>query len=368
MRLVRNLAILVLAILILAAVPAIYIGVVCTRNGDGSTATSSLVPPEIRAKLDAVPGYREDEARTYLSFPDWYAIYVARDYARFIDTRYPSGFAFFTAAAEYWTGYCAVNRRVSTNYDFDAGTYVATVSYGISHSVKYALNGLYENTIGRLSEAFAPVPATGEDVFARDMADDYSAWLLSAPWYDYPFFRRLGQLWSTVPFGGSGQVRKIERRFALSAELGINGVHGAFFKDRPQAGGEPQAEIRALMKGLPADPKSIDGRIGVVEAYPGGLQLVAFPRREIFSEIVRKSVGRGVQFIEIAGNDDILITVLGPRGWSPPEGAGEHLFDTAVLSGSGGVRAGLSVPVPQLLEAIAAIEAAGGRFEHIYDY
>ncbi|CAN5317481.1 hypothetical protein BH10PSE7_BH10PSE7_21780 [soil metagenome] len=368
MRILRKLVGTIVVLSAIAAVPAVYLAAVCTGRDGGSTAISSLVPPELRQQLDALPGYREEEARSYLSYPDWYAIFVARDYARFIDNRYPSGFGFLTAALEYWRGYCAVNRYASVHYPFDWRANLGLYAYGIGHSVKYTLNGLYENTIGRLSEAFAPVTASAEDLFARSFADDYSEWLLSAPWYDYPFFSRLQNFWESVPFLGPGQIRKLERRFALSAELAINGGHAALVKDRPQAAGEPQEEIHAVMKGLPGDTGAIDGRIRVLQTFDGGLQLVQFPRGEVFSEIAPKFVGRGAQFLEIAGNDTILITATGRNGWSPPDDVGERLFETPILSGDGGTRFGISVPVPMLITAIEMIATSGGRFERVYDY
>jgi hypothetical protein len=75
-----------------------------------------------------------------------------------------------------------------------------------------------------------------------------------------------------------------------------------------------------------------------------------------------------VEFLEIAGNDTILMTAIGRNGWSPPPETGGQLFETPILSGDGGTRFGLAVPVPLLVTAIELINRSGGRFERVYDY
>jgi hypothetical protein len=44
------------------------------------------------------------------------------------------------------------------------------------------------------------------------------------------------------------------------------------------------------------------------------------------------------------------------------------LFETSVLSGLGGKRVGLSVPVTLLLDIIRRVGPSGAQVEHIYDY
>ena len=45
-------------------------------------------------------------------------------------------------------------------------------------------------------------------------------------WYRFPFFDRLGALWTRVPTSGPHAGRKWERRLALSAEYVIKGTYG----------------------------------------------------------------------------------------------------------------------------------------------
>ncbi|MGE3831121.1 MAG: hypothetical protein AB7F76_09025 [Parvibaculaceae bacterium] len=366
----RRLAKILLVLIVILAIPVLYIGIGCQGDaGEGNTVTAPLISAEARAAADAMPNYRRDEEQAYLTFPERYVVYTSQDYARFIDQRYPSGFSFFTSAGEFWTSYCSVNRHVAPRYAFNAGTHVMIYVIGISHSVEYVVQGFYENTIGRLSEMFAPDPPAAEDLFARMLAKEYGDFLNTIPWYDYPFASRLMELWDNVAFSGDGQVRKIERRFALSFELLVKAGYGFLIKSGRESVYEPEdLEIHALMRHVPIDTAAVDPRIKVDQIFNDATQLVTLPRYQPFTEIVGKLADTNAEFLEIAGNDEILVSVAADDGWTAPPEAGTVLLEVSNLSGGGGKRVALSVPVTGLMAAIRAIRQSGARFEHIYDY
>jgi hypothetical protein len=359
-----------LALAIFLAAPALYIGIGCRGSSDiGSTVTVPMVDPEARAKVDAVPNYRFPEEKSYLTFPEWYIVYTSQDFAGYTAENTPSGFGYFRSAGEFWTSYCAVNQWVTPRYEFNFGTHLMIYVIGISHTVEYVIKGIYENTIGRLSELFAPTPPTPEDLFARQYAYDYGQWLNTVPWYDFAFAERLAAFWDTIPFSGPGPVRKGERRFAISAELGVKAAYGWLIKGSSETVYEPaQLEIHALMRGLPLDTGSIDRRIQLVETFRDGTQLVRLPRYQPFTEIVQKLSQTNATFLEIGGNSNILISLTAPDNWAPPDDMPPVLFETQILSGVGGKRLGLSVPVALLIDVIRKIGPSGAQVEHIYDY
>jgi len=357
-------------LVVFLATPALYIGVGCRGASDaGSTVIEPVIDPETRAKINGMPSYRFPEERSYLAFPEWYIVYTSQDYANYIAKSYPSGFSFFRSAGEFWTSYCAVNELVTPSYEFNFGTHLMIYTLGISHTAEYVIKGIYENTIGRLSEAFAPTPPTLEDQFAGKFAQDYGQWLNTVPWYDFAFAERLNALWETVPFRGPGQFRKTERRFWLSAELAVKAACGWLLGGASETDYEaPQAEIHALMRGLPVDSAPIDRRIELVESFRDGSQLVKLPRYQPFTEIVQKLSATNATFLEIGGNSNILISLTAPDNWKPPDDIPPILFETMNLSGAGGKRIGISVPVNVLLDVIRKIAPSGARVEHIYDY
>jgi hypothetical protein len=76
-----------------------------------------------------------------------------------------------------------------------------------------------------------------------------------------------------------------------------------------------------------------------------------------------------VQFEEIAGNDEILFTLLGPQDADYTFEYGEYLFDLPILTQPGQTRVAIKVRVGDMAQFF---EELNGRedieFEHMYDY
>ncbi len=358
------------ALAVFLLTPALYIGVGCRGASDvGSSVTEPMIDPETRAKIDSVPNYHFPEEKSYLSFPGWYIVYTAQDYASFIAKAYPSGFGFFRSVGDFWTSYCAASQLVRPRYEINFGTHLRIYATGIGHTAEYLIEGIYENTVGRLSEAYAPEQSTAEDLFAQKYAYDYGQWLNTVPWYDFAFAERLHDLWANVPSSGPGRFRKWERRLGLSTELAVKAACAWLVTGGSETVYEPaQAEIHALMRGVPINTEPVDRRIEIVETFRDGSQLVKLPRSQAFTEIVQKLGATGASFLEIGGNSNILISLKAPDDWKPPSDFPPVLFETRNLSGSGGKRVGFSVPINVLLDVIRKIGPSGAQLEHVYDY
>src|SRR5204863_336309 len=82
---------------------------------------------------------------------------------------------------------------------------------GVSTAIEYGLKGLYENTIGRLSELNFPEGGTAEDKYAAKVARDYAKLIATKGWYEFGFMNAFKGLWTQVPMTGPGFARKWER-------------------------------------------------------------------------------------------------------------------------------------------------------------
>ena len=121
------------------------------------------------------------------------------------------------------------------------------------------------------------------------------------------------------------------------------------------------------MRNAAADPRIT--LLGPVPAGDGGPAApMETPRYRAFTEIVRGLGARGRTGLEIAGNHRILTTVLLPPGRTVTLAGAEPLFAMPIQSEPGWQRVGYDTAVEQLVAQIRAVEAAGGRFEHAYDY
>jgi hypothetical protein len=169
-----------------------------------------------------------------------------------------------------------------------------------------------------------------------------------------------------MPLTGGSLVRKIERRIALSLEFGVKSFYARAIGFG--AGLAPAAlTIRSVVTGienLEADPGA---GIKLIKRLPDGATIIETPRYRAFTEIARGLAGRGGDFVEIAGNDEIFVTVLAPAPFAPKSAARQLL---SIPSGArpGWTRLGFTVAIADLTGLMREAKQQGAEFEHVYDY
>ncbi|PYN43466.1 MAG: hypothetical protein DME00_26955, partial [Candidatus Rokuibacteriota bacterium] len=308
-RIVLVLTVAFVAVLGLAAVavPARFIGGHCFSV---RTQPSERSPEIVRATGD-VSGYLRKGSATFLTLPEWYVVYSAEEYAAFVKSHAPSRFPYFAAIGQYWRYYSAACRATKRVYAFDASTHLILALTGLGFSVDNTIKGSYENTVGVVTEGIG-FYHTEEDVFARRTARQYAELLHTVPWYDFPFEGRLEALWRETPLWGLDVIRKWERRFSLSAEYSLKATYAGIIRLGTHPIQQPQdLVIHAWIAEAP-DRIFDDDRIRKIKPVDARSSIVTIPRHEAFTPIVIGLVKQGVQFLELAGNDEILLTAMAP--------------------------------------------------------
>ena len=239
---------------------------------------------------------------------------------------------------------------------------------GVSFAAEMGIKGAYELTIGRLTAWMRGPQRTPEDEFALAVADEYAAFLRQTPWYEFPFGTRLWQFWARTPLWGGNLIRKLERRMCLTLEYAGKAVYARVIAvgagaSRARRSAPAQRGGRASM---PSDVAA-DKRIVVVRTLADGASVIETPRYRAFTEIVTGLAARGREIVEIAGNDDVLITVLAPRA-RPPDKLGKQLFEVPIQARPGWRRIGLDVKVASLASILRQLPENGMELEHVYDY
>jgi len=215
------------------------------------------------------------------------------------------------------------------------------------------------------------VPNTAEDAYARKVAVEFGAFIHTIPWYEFPFGEKLSGLWAQTSSAPSQTdlVRKWERRLSLSFEYGVKAIYGWVIRGGTQAAYEPERlEIQAWASGVSTALLASEPDVRVVKPISGDTAIVSIPRYEAFTQLVPKLLKKNLRFVEIAGNDEILITVFAPKNWLYTLRQGRYLFAETVLTEPELKRVAVSVPVKELHLVLAGLEAEGLRLEHIYDY
>ena len=236
-----------------------------------------------------------------------------------------------------------------------------------SYTLEYAVKGLWEHSVGRLLEWWDGNPPnhTAEEQFIGQLAVDYGAFIHHTPWYAFPWWQKKADL-AKVP--GSGTLRSFERRTVTWAELIAKGLWGdAMGAASAGVYGAQATEMLAWVRRDGSDPSSVDG-VSVVEELGTDDLLVSIPRYEPFTTAVPALAREGVEFVEIAGNRRLLITVKAESTWDAGRLYGQVVHQWPILTEPGKKLVALEVAVPALHVVLPQIEASGGSLHHLYDY
>lgn len=357
----RILALVAILAFIAVFAPAVFITVKC--YGDGFQAP--MARPDAARNI---PNYTRNERDAYLALPTWAIIDTAAEYARFVQQSPPSHFPYFSAAAGYWQQYNAACGVTQNAYAFEAGTHMALGAAGTTFTVGMIVKGLYENSLGWLTERFSSRD-TPEDAFAMHLADEYATFVRTRPWYTFPFADRLMTLWSDTPLAGAHLARKLERRLALTTELAVSAVHASVvgLSTVVSAHAAADNDIHVWVDHVPARALA-DGQYTVVAAAGPEASIVQLPRGETFTPRLLELHAKGARFVSIGGNDDVVATTVMRTGDPPPPAPARLLTARPVLSNAQTSRVTLSIPVSSLNDVITGVLSRGGTIEHIFDF
>jgi hypothetical protein len=318
----------------------------------GCRAGSQMAGAPFKSLLSEPRDHRP-EARTFLTYPEWHIVYSADSLARHLAHSPPSAYPYFTDVGSFWSSYCALNRVADPKAAGDAKVMLYTI--GTSFSIEMLVKAAYENTVGRLFEWIGGHDS-GPDRYARRVQQSYGTFMHETPWYKFPFGSAFSNLWHT----GGGGVRSWERHFALSLEYGVKTGYAKLIGwASGTALGADERTMRIVLDADPSKVTKIDARL-----KPLGGMSYEIPRYAQFTQIAGELAAAGVNFREIAGNDDIFLTVMAPEGWAPVQPV---LLSMPLPDQPGRQRLGFSVKVQTLAETLRSL-APGATLEHIYDY
>ncbi|MDH5708503.1 MAG: hypothetical protein OEY75_05260 [Hylemonella sp.] len=321
-------------------------------------ATQPLTPAE----------HRRGPEQTLLTYPEWFLVFSPAELAQFTAVQPPSRFPWYGHIGQFWQSYAAVTTETARrDLDPNPGYHLMILVIGVSTSVEYALRSGYEMLLGRLTEASASGP-TAEDRYAARAAQEYVDFIRVLPWYEFDFAARLRALWTDTGFSGPDQLRKWERKFALSTEYALKMLYGKLIKLGTQSVYDAPLHVTAVLTRPAPAPDASLPELKTLQTLPDGRALVTVPRYEAFTVYAQALAAQGLDFEEIAGNRRmILVSLHAPRGWTPPAET-PALFAQHILTQAGPQRVALKVPVARLAAQLRQWRIEGLRLEHVFDY
>lgn len=364
-----------LIITFIVCILAITLAFAVMGVSDCSRAVTSIVPDVskvttstiIKENQDKISGYHRPISSTYMIFPEWYIVYSSREYANFLKTNEPSGFPYFSSIKQYWCSYYTVY-QLGKNYPLNADDHLMLVVIGVSFSAEYIVKGVYENTIGRVTEWLSSGEPVSEDKYAQKVAQEYVDFIPLRPWFEFPFSKSLAGLWSETSWSGPHMIRKWERKIILSMEYSFKAFYGWLMGLGSHAAmGVASDYVYATIQ-LPSDQVLANSNMKNISHIQNDQYIIAIPHEQPFTDSVNLLSRSNTSFIDIAGNREILLSFMAPKNWQYDLDAGKVVFTMDILTDPSLQRVVLQVPVGTLLDVVKQLNVNGIEIEHVYDY
>lgn len=331
---------------------------------------SSSPNADVQRVTQNIADYGRPEDATYLTLPEWYVVYSTDEYAAFIAKNPPSQFPYFQAVAQYWDSWYDVCRATRGRYPLDGSYQFALVIIGVNFTTETLIRGVYESTVGRLTELLSSSALTQEDAYARQVAREYGDFIHMIPWFDFPFSDKIRGLWTETSLWGPNPIRKWERKLVLTMDYGVKAFYAWVIGRGAEVvyGGPDKVTIYAVAEGVDEAMLAREPELQLARKIDDQRDLVTLTRFEVFSRIVPGLIRDGLRFDEIAGNDEILVTALAPQTGTNSFEHAEYLFDLPILTQPVLTRVALKVRVADLHLLLLELADKNIRLEHIYDY
>ena len=309
---------------------------------------------DMAQQAEDTPNYYRTEDQTFLTIPEWDIVFISEQYAAALKHR-PSAFPYFASIEQFWSIYNRIRQRTDSEYPPNPGYNLMIKVIGVSIAAELCVKGVYENTVGRLTEWISGrgelTPDMKVESFIQSTNTDYVAFIRQHPWYEYPFDKKYEELKTVAESPETSRIRSVERRFFFASEL--------LFKS---------AYASAIKKATHATYAAPDNKTWALVTQNGVKRFIALPRYQDFTQTAVEGAAAGASFVDIAGNKKILLTVIAPKDWAY-HGNGETFAEWPILTQPELKRSALLLDVGDLTSFIRqAGQDKAIKLDHIFDY
>ncbi len=321
-------------------------------------------------EVQTIAAYKRPEDSTYLTYPEWYIVYSSQEYAKFIQGNHPSKFPYYGEIGQFWGGYCQVYGLTKNRYELNFDDHLMIGVIGTSITTEYVLKGIYERSIGVMTEwNYSEKNSVAEDKYAYKVAYDYGQFITIRPWYEYNFWESFTGLWKETNVAELHIERKAERRMILSIEYLGKAIYGGLMKLATQSAyGSAGTDTYAILENTTEANLKQYKSIKIIKKLSDKKFIVIIPRYQEFTPIAQTLALQKVKFVDIAGNDEILLTAVAPRTWENKMKNAQVVFSREILTDQKSKRVGIRMPVTLMAEVLNTLDNEKVFVEHIYDY
>ena len=303
------------------------------------------------------PKHHRPETRTLLTYPEWYIVHAYEDYARVLEIGDPHEYHFLQAILGFWRSVCTLSRASGKLGSIDSETKQMVYVIGISFTAELLAKAAYEETVGRLFTALRGSNRAALDHLSAEQAKNYAEFLNQVPWYKWDFSFAS----QTLSNNDAEQLRDRERQIALSIEYTIKAAYAKIIAAAVSEVGTDALTLRMIVDDVTTDTLETLKGVEIIGETEKGTEIETLRYRAL-THLIQDMAMLGVEFVEIAGNDEIMFTVISERA----EFFGAVHSDTR--QGFKDYRHLILTKITDLASEIRVLESGMGWLEHVHDY
>lgn len=341
----RLLAVLTLGLIGLLS-PVAYVETMCQGAAE---------PVPYAALINAE--HHRPETRTLMTYPEWHIVHAYDDYAKVIELGDPHDFGYLRAISGFWGSLCSLTSASAAHGDIDGTTKQMVYVIGVSFTAELLMKAAYEETLGRMFALLRGTERALLDDVSAQQAADYANFLQQVPWYQWPFRNDMAELKAQA----TGQIRDRERALALGLEYSAKAAYARVIANAVAQVGPDALTLRLILKDVDQTVLQEIDDLKIMAHHAKGIE-VETPRYRALTHILQHLAMTGANFVEIAGNDDVMFTVLS----NATELTGS--IHSRARQGHQDHRHLVMTKVTALADRLRILQRDGHRLEHIHDY
>jgi SAM-dependent methyltransferase len=313
-------------------------------------------------------GYERGQERTYLTTLEWHLVATAKEYADFIKTNAVHQFPFFKHIKVLWNVFFDSSREAIKASGFKH----AVQSEGMLMSLFMVMTTSIELAFRGM--AFAPLAlVSGKKAKAgvherlAHVSNDYAEFIKTVPFYEFPFFQKMRQMWRGMQEGGN-PLLNFYMAAMTTVEFIAKGVFSmplnATYKD------SETGRIQLIVKDPYHKVEQLkDDRIKMVKQDDTGqLKAIDVPRYLQFKEILSKLSQANIAIASIAGQKKIQLKVKVNASSTTHVKYCQKLSEVPILTESTHKYVRLNVDVSKLSCVIRNLEEQGAEISYAHDF
>jgi hypothetical protein len=235
---------------------------------------------------------------------------------------------------------------------------------GISITMEYAAKMLYENSVGRVFSWFSNGTLSDQEKVIIEAQRAYSDMIYDKAWYEFQFMPWVKKVWRVSNTAHSNWFRKVERMLFFTAEFTFKAAYATLIEWAAKASYEEPITDIYLIVSAPDTVQTKD--LDVLRAQDDK-KIIRIPRWGAFTKEILKIADRDIDIVEIAGNDEIVVSTLAEKNATPLSN-GELLYSSRVVTNAQLERHVYLLPVSRLLLLVRESRGKKMQVEHVFDY